>query len=103
MKYISKILAGVALLLSLNATMTSCGTSYTMSDTEISRQINQIKRGMTMNQVREVLGAPADKLLVDGRETWRYRRTNMLTSVTKIIEVGFINDRVEYINTHDDK
>lgn len=95
-----KFLSKALLMLTLATGLAACGSSTTLTEAQVSKQIASLQRGMTSDEVMKLMGNPSDKFMLEGRETWKYERQTVLDNTFKIIEVGFINGRVEYINTY---
>lgn len=101
MKQFTKKVFGI-LLLATSMILAGCGTSsMTLIPSQINELIAQIQPGTSQEQVLKLLGNPNNKRILNGQEIWQYSRTPLFTGVEKIIEVGFENGYVQYLNTFD--
>lgn len=93
----------LALLLpALAAGLLSCGSSNQLTESKVKKQIAQLERGIDKDKVLKLMGRnPDDKTLIDGRETWRYKTYIHMDAKYKVIDIGFIDGKVEYYNTYD--
>lgn len=41
----------------------------------------EVKKGMTMNQVKSILGSPISSTTLNGETTWHYEKNNMLKAL----------------------
>ncbi|WP_300728451.1 DUF4476 domain-containing protein [uncultured Bacteroides sp.] len=86
---------GVAMLLA--AAMCGCGSSFTASS---SRDlVDSIHKGMTMEEVRNVMGKPTYRSFIRDSEEWRYEKTHIIGGDQSVIVIGFVDGKVEYLDS----
>lgn len=101
MKRFTKQVCGI-FLFAASITLVGCGTSaMTFTPSQVNELISQIQLGTSQEQVLKLLGKPSNRRLTNGHEIWQYTRTPLFTGIEKIIEVGFENGHVQYLNTFD--
>lgn len=99
-KTIKLICHSLLTVMVITTMLTSCGTSTFFTQTQVNELVAQIHQGTSQEEVKKLLGNPDNRRIIDGREIWQYTKV-VLTNSNKIIEVGFENGIVQYLNTFD--
>lgn len=99
-KTIKLICHSLLTVMVISTMLTSCGTSTFFTQTQVNELVAQIHQGTSQEEVKKLLGNPDNRRIIDGREIWQYTKV-VLTNSNKIIEVGFENGIVQYLNTFD--
>lgn len=81
--------------------LSACGASTFFTQTQVNELVSQIHQGTSQEEVKRLLGSPDNRRIVDGREIWQYKKAILLSDSQKVIEVGFENGVVQYLNTFD--
>lgn len=84
------------LALAICALVSSCGLTT-------SSAIMKVQKGMSQEEVSQLLGNPDFRRFDNGSEQWEYKRTNMSTATYMVIIVDFIDGQVANMDSFDEK
>ena len=83
---------GILLLMMMLVGCVTAGVGFT------NEQLSGIHRGMTLEQVKEVLGAPAYRRVDDKGEEWEFRV--MVLSGWSVVRVRFVDGKVTEMKSY---
>ncbi|MGF1656276.1 MAG: outer membrane protein assembly factor BamE [Verrucomicrobiales bacterium] len=72
----AKLLVLLQILVLTSCALLDESTRENLSHTSLEENSKQVKKGMTMQQVRNILGRPGMRHTVDGVTSWSYTRNN---------------------------